>query len=49
MVKEVVKVGRQGVKLFTKVILRFEYHIHTSFGFSNEFYVRYYNLIGEIG
>ena len=44
IVKEVARVDRLVIKLFTKVISRFKYHICTNFRINDDFYRGYYEL-----
>ena len=44
IVKEVARVDRLVIKLFTKVISRFEYQIYTNFRINDDFYRGYYEL-----
>ena len=44
IVKEVARVDRLVIKLFTKVISRFKYHICTYFRINDDFYRGYYEL-----
>ena len=47
--EETVGVDRLAIKLLTKVTLRFEHHIHTNYGVSNEFYGGCYDSLIGLG